>query len=75
MPLRQNESSKQATSAFKNLQTFIKQKFIRRTQVATDESIKLLPEFIFKGTAKRPPRVDLPDGIHYQWAQKGSYRL
>ena len=63
MPLHRNERSKQATLAFKNLETFVKENaHLSRervtvfTQVATDENIKLLPEFDFKGTGKRPTR-------------------
>ena len=63
MPLPRNERSKQATLAFKNLETFVKENtHLSRervtvfTQVATDENIKLLPEFDFKGTGKRPTR-------------------
>ena len=41
------------------------------TQLSSDPNIKLLPEFVFKGTGKRPLQVDAPAGIRYQ----GSYRL
>ena len=35
--------------------------------------VSLLPEFVFKETGERPPRVDVPDRTHYQWAN--SYSL
>ena len=44
------------------------------TQVANDSSIKLLPEFVFKGKGTRT-KVNAPENMHYQWAPKGSYRL
>ena len=44
------------------------------TQVASDSSIKLLPEFVFKGIGTRT-KVNAPKNMHYQWAPKGSYRL
>jgi len=43
------------------------------TQIASDPSVKLLPEF-FKGKGTRT-KVNPPKGMHYQWAPKGSYRL
>lgn len=30
--------------------------------------VSLLPEFVFKDTGERPPRVDVLDRTHYQWA-------
>ena len=44
------------------------------TQVANDSSIKLLPEFVFKGKGTRT-KVNAPENMHYQWARKGSYHL
>ena len=32
------------------------------------------PEFLFKGAGKRV-HLDPPEGVHVQWAPKGSYRL
>ena len=43
-------------------------------QVASDSSIKLLPEFVFKGKGTRT-KVNAPENMHYQWATKGSYCL
>ena len=44
------------------------------TQVANDSSIKLLPEFVFKGKGTRT-KVNAPKNMHYQLVPKGSYRL
>ena len=82
MPLHQNESSGQATPSFKNKEVFIKenQQLFREhvtvfTQIATDGVVDLHPEFLFKGTGLKPPKLTTPSNIHYQWAPKGSYRL
>ena len=82
MPLHRNESSGQATLNFKNNETFVKENHhLSRervtvfTQIASDANVKLPPEFVFKGTGKRPPQLAPPPGIKYQWAPKGSYRL
>ena len=34
-----------------------------------------MPEYVFKGSGKRPATLKTPEGMHYQWAPKGSYRL
>ena len=44
------------------------------TQVANDLSVKLLPEFVFKGKGTRT-KVIAPENMHYQWTPKGSYLL
>ena len=44
------------------------------TQVANDSSIKLLPEFVFKGKGTRT-KVNAPENMHCQWIPKGSYHL
>ena len=82
MPLHRNESSAQATLNFKNADTFVKENHHHSrervtvfTQVSSDDKITLFPEFVFKGTGKRPPKLSPPEGISYQWAVKGSYRL
>ena len=36
--------------------------------------VTLLPEFVFKGTGTRTHLVP-PEGVNYQWAPKGSYRI
>lgn len=82
MPLHRNESSGQATLNFKNSDTFVKENHMLSreritvfTQISNDENVKLVPEFVFKGSGKRPPELTTPSGSHYQWALKGSYRL
>ena len=72
IPLQRNKSSKETTLAFKNTETFVKENaHVSReritvfTEVATDENIKLLPEFVFKRTGHRPPRMNVPYGIHH----------
>ena len=70
--LQRNESSKEATFAFKNTESFVKENVhVSRkcvtvsTEVDTDENIKLLPEFVFKRTGYRPPRMNVPYGINH----------
>ena len=67
MPLHRNESSGQATLIFKNNETFVKENYhlLRErvtvfTQIASDTNVKLQPEFVFKGTGKRPPQLTPP---------------
>ena len=43
------------------------------TQVSSDPSIKLKPEFVFKGKGIRA-KVNVPDTIKHQWSPSGSYR-
>ena len=78
MPLHRNESGGQATLSFKNKEVFIKENhhlFRERVtvfmQIATDGVVDLHPEFFFKGTGLRPPKLTTPSNIHYQWAPKG----
>ena len=82
MPLYRNESSGQVTLSFKNKEVFIKENhhLSRKgvtvfTQVATDGGVGLYPEFVFKGTDKRAPKLTSPLNVQYQWAPKGSYHL
>ena len=82
MLLHRNESSGQATLSFKNKEVFIKgNHHLSRelvtvvTQIATDGGVVLYPEFMFKGTGKRPPKLTTPPNVHYQWAPKDSYHL
>ena len=70
MPLYRNESSGQATLRFKN-KGFIKENHhLSRervtvfTQIATDGGVDLYPEFVFKGTGKRPPKLTTPPNVH-----------
>ena len=51
-----------------------RERVIVYTQVANDSSIKLLPEFVFKGKGTRP-KVNASENMHYQWASKGYYLL
>ena len=44
------------------------------TQVTNKESIKLDPEFVFKGKGTRT-KVSVPDSVKYQWSPSGSYRI
>ena len=78
MPLHKNESSGQATLSFKKHDVFVKEKHhLSRervtvfTQIASTENNLLVPEFVFKGTDKRPPKLTTPLVIHYKWADKG----
>uniref|UniRef100_A0A0L8H005 Uncharacterized protein n=1 Tax=Octopus bimaculoides TaxID=37653 RepID=A0A0L8H005_OCTBM len=80
MSLQQNESSRQATLSFRNQDTFINENHhLSRecitvfTQVSNDTKINLIPEFIFKGTGKRPSLLNALPTMKYQWSPKGSY--
>ena len=82
MALHRNESSGKAAISFKNLDKFLKEnihlsreRVTAFTQVSSDPIINLVPEFVFNETGKRPATFDTPEGSHYQWAPKGSYRL
>ena len=44
------------------------------TQVSSDPDFTIEPEFVFKGKGTRTS-LHPPDGIKYNWAPKGSYRL
>ena len=44
------------------------------TQVSSDPDLTLKPEFVFKGKGTRTS-LHPSDGIKYNWAPKGSYRL
>ena len=81
MPLHRNESATQKTLNFTGFDTYVKENYTLTrervtvyTQVASDSSIKLLPEFVFKGKGTRT-KVNPPANMKYQWAPKGSYRL
>ena len=71
MPLRQNESSGQTTLSFKNKEAFIKENHhLSRErvtvfpQIGTDGGVDLYPEFVFKETGKRPPKLTTPPNVH-----------
>ena len=81
MPSHRNESADQKTMTFKNSETFVRENHhLSReratffTQISSDGSI-FMPEYVFKGSGKRPPTLKTPEGMHYQCAPKGSYRL
>ena len=81
MSLHRSESASQRTLNFTGLDTYLKENYLLArdrvnvyTQVANNFSIKLLPEFVFKGKGTRT-KVKPPENMHYQWAPKGSYRL
>ena len=81
MPSHRNESADQKTMTFKNSETFVRENHhLSReratvfTQISSDGTI-FMPEYVFKGSGKRPPTLKTPEGMHYQWALKGSYRL
>ena len=42
------------------------------TEIASNENIQFVPEFVFKSTGKHSPKLMPPSGTHYQWADKGS---
>ena len=72
MLLHRNDSTSQRTLNFTGLDTYVKENYsLARervtvyTQVANDSSIKLLPEFVFKGKGTRT-RVNAPENMHYQ---------
>ena len=59
MPLHRNESSSQKTLSLKNMDVFVKENYMLSreritcfTQVSSDDSIKVYPEFVFKGKGK-----------------------
>ena len=73
MPLHGNESSGQVTLGFKNHEAFVKENhhLFRElvtvfSQIASNENIQLVPEFVFKGTGKRSPNLTSPSGTHYR---------
>ena len=81
MPLHRNEISSQKTLNFTGMDTYVKENYnLSRervavfTQVSSDPDLTLKPEFVFKGKGTRTS-LHPPDGIKYNWAPKGSYRL
>ena len=81
MTLHRNESSSQKTLNFTGMDTDVKENynFSRErvtvfTQVSSDQDLTLKSEFVFKGKGTRTS-LHPPDGIKYNWAPKGSYRL
>ena len=81
MPLHRNESASQKTLNIQGCDTYVKENYsLSRepvtafTQASSDPSIKVLPEFVFKGKGTRT-KLQPSAGIKYHWAPKGSYRL
>ena len=79
MPLHRNESAGQKTLSLKNNPVFVKENYMlsrERATVYTQVSSegKLIPEFVFKGKGTRT-KLNPPEGMNVQWAEKGSYRL
>ena len=81
MPLHRNESSSQKTLNIKGYDTYVKEnnslsrkRITAFTQVSSDPSIIVKPEFVFKGKGTRTV-LNPPEGIKFHWAPKGSYRL
>ena len=81
MPLHRNESSTQKTLNVKGMETYVKENYsLSReritafTQISSDPSVVVKPEFVFKGKGTRT-KINPPKGINYHWAPKGSYRL
>lgn len=79
MPLHRNESSGQKTLSMCDESTYVKENYMLSrervtvyTQVSTGSKLK--PEFVFKGKGVRI-HLDPPQGVHTQFAPKGSYRL
>ena len=69
------------TLNFTDMDTYVKENYnLSRervtvfTQVSSDPDLTLKPEFVFKGKGTRTS-LHPPDGIKYNWAPKGSYRL
>ena len=44
------------------------------TQLCSDPKVQLKPEFVFKGKGTRTHLMP-PQGAHFRWAPKGSYRI
>ena len=81
MPLHRTESASQKTLSIKGCYTYVKDNYTLSresvtafTQVSSDPSTVVRPEFVFKGKGIRT-HLSPPDGIKYYWAPKGSYRL
>ena len=81
MPLHRNESAGQKTLSLKSEETFVKENYMLSrervtcfTQLCSDPNVDLKPEFVFKGKGTRT-HVTPPEGVNYQWAPRGSYRI
>ena len=81
MPLHRNESAGQKTLSLKSEDNSVKENYMLSreratcfTQLSSDPKITLKPEFVFKGKGTRT-HLNPPNGMNYQWAPKGSYRI
>ena len=81
MPQHRNKSASQKTLNIQGCDTYVKENYsLSRehvtafTQASSDPSIKVFPEFVFKGKGTRT-HFQPPAGIKFHWAPKGSYRL
>ena len=81
MPLHRNESACQKTLSLKSEETFVKENHMPSrervtcfTQLCSDPKVDLKLEFVFKGKGTRT-HLTPPEGVNYQWAPKGSYRI
>ena len=81
MSLHRNESPGQKTLSLKSQETFAKENYMLSrervtcfTQLCNDAKVDLKPEFVFKVKGTRT-HITPPEGVNYQWAPKGSYRI
>lgn len=84
MPIHRNESSKEKTLNFsgQSESVFVKENHMLSreratvmTTISSSNNVKPPPlEFVFKGKGLRV-KVNPPNGVTVQWAEKGSYRL
>ena len=81
MPFHRNESAGQETLSLKSEETFVKENYMLSreritcfTQLCSDPKVDLKSEFVFKGKGTRT-HLTPPEGVNYQWAPKGSYRI
>ena len=81
MAIRCHYTEMKKTLNFTGIDTYVKESYnLSRervtvyTQVSSDPDLTLKPDFIFKGKGTKTS-LHPPDGIKYNWAPKGSYRL
>ena len=73
MPLHRNERLTQKTLNFVDMDAYVKENYnLSRERVTAFTQI--YAEFAFKGKGTRN-KLDPPDGIKFNWAPRGSYRL
>ena len=83
MPLHRNESSKEKTINFsgQSQSVFVKENHMLSrervtvmTTISSSNSVQPPLEFVFKGKGTRT-KLNPPDRVTFQWAEKGSYRV